>query len=453
MLKTKNNPWNNGKLHITENNRYLAHGDTPFFWLGDTAWLLFEKLNQEQSYRYLKNRAHMGFTVIQATLVHNLVNKADGTNNTPTNPNNTCLALEEGDFARPNLNGDYWNHIDGVVTMAENLGLMMALLPAWGDLVRSGHLNEQNAAQYGKFLAKRFGTRPNVIWLIGGDIRGSEGLAVFHTLASTIKKYAPDQLMGYHPFGRTSSSQWFKDAQWLDFNMFQSGHRRYDQASLGSWDDNAEKEGWFGEDNWKYVQQDYESDLNRPTLDGEPSYEQIPHGLHDPRQPYWQDYDVRRFAWWSVLQGACGHTYGHNAIMQFHQQGETEGSFGVISYWDDAIHAPGAAQMTYLSKLMCSLDFTKGKQAQHLLMTHLEKHARIAAFSGTDFALFYSYTGYRFGIHLPLLHWDKADAWWFDPALGVESYIGILDCCHPEFFLPPKKPSGQNDWVLLLRLH
>jgi hypothetical protein len=50
-------------------------------------------------------------------------------------------------------------------------------------------------------------------------------------------------------------------------------------------------------------------------LDGEPSYEGIPQGLHDPTQPLWTDADARRYAYWSVFAGACGHTYGDNAVL------------------------------------------------------------------------------------------------------------------------------------------
>ncbi len=60
--------------------------------------------------------------------------------------------------------------------------------------------------------------------------------------------------------------------------MFQSGHKDYSQDSLG-----------FGEDNWRYVKIDYEKTPHKPTLDGEPSYENIPHGLHNPNIPYWID--------------------------------------------------------------------------------------------------------------------------------------------------------------------
>lgn len=54
----------------------------------------------------------------------------------------------------------------------------------------------------------------------------------------------------------------------------------------------------YGEDNRKYVVRDHSYDIMKPTVDGEPSYEQIPQGHHDPKEPYWQAQDVRRYAYW-----------------------------------------------------------------------------------------------------------------------------------------------------------
>ncbi|MBR6401443.1 MAG: DUF4038 domain-containing protein [Firmicutes bacterium] len=34
---------------IETNGRYLMHGDKPFFWLGDTAWLLFQKTDEDEA--------------------------------------------------------------------------------------------------------------------------------------------------------------------------------------------------------------------------------------------------------------------------------------------------------------------------------------------------------------------------------------------------------------------
>jgi hypothetical protein len=95
--------------------------------------------------------------------------------------------------------------------------------------------------------------------------------------------------------------------------MFQSGHRRYDQddSELG-----------YGQDNWKYVRDDYSLVPVKPTIDGEPSYEGIPQGLHDPAEPYWNENDVRRYAYWSVFAGGFGFTYGNNAVMQMNKPGD-----------------------------------------------------------------------------------------------------------------------------------
>ncbi|MBN2764080.1 MAG: DUF4038 domain-containing protein [Bacteroidales bacterium] len=68
------NPWkgpsvdlSHGKLVISENNRFLVfENGTPFFYLGDTGWELFHRLNKEETERYLENRRAKAFTVIQA---------------------------------------------------------------------------------------------------------------------------------------------------------------------------------------------------------------------------------------------------------------------------------------------------------------------------------------------------------------------------------------------------
>lgn len=43
-------PWSNGELLVSEEGRYLKHRNgTPFFWLGDTGWLLPERLNRDEN--------------------------------------------------------------------------------------------------------------------------------------------------------------------------------------------------------------------------------------------------------------------------------------------------------------------------------------------------------------------------------------------------------------------
>ena len=47
----------------------MGQDGKPFFWLGDTAWNLFQIPNREDAELYLATRAKQGFTVIQAGIV------------------------------------------------------------------------------------------------------------------------------------------------------------------------------------------------------------------------------------------------------------------------------------------------------------------------------------------------------------------------------------------------
>ncbi|MBR1442821.1 MAG: DUF4038 domain-containing protein, partial [Firmicutes bacterium] len=325
-------PWENGLLNIK--GRYFFNGNTPFFWLGDTAWLIFANTNLMDAKKYLLDRSEKGFTVIQACLMY----AAEGMED-----------LNKMPVCRYDIKSkEYWAYCDEIIEYAEELGLYMALLPSWGSIVKNNILSEENADEYALYLIDRYRERKNIIWILGGDIKAAGYENIYNILGDTFKKNDSSRLIGFHPFGRCSSTQWFKDAKWLDFNMFQSGHRRYDQAKLNAWDDTAE---FFGEDNWRYVLKDHKLSP-KPTLDGEPSYEQILQGLHDPTQPYWQACDVRRYAYWSVFAGAAGHTYGDNSVMQFYT-GKTNGvTYGAKDDWHDALSHEGSFQMGYLKNLM-----------------------------------------------------------------------------------------------------
>lgn len=60
-------PWDNGKLKVSENGRYLQHENgTPFFWLGRYFLLLFQRLNRRTGENLSRNRkakASMSYNV------------------------------------------------------------------------------------------------------------------------------------------------------------------------------------------------------------------------------------------------------------------------------------------------------------------------------------------------------------------------------------------------------
>jgi hypothetical protein len=317
----------------------------------------------------------------------------------------------------------------------------MALVPVWGSNVKGGRVSFEQADAYSTWLAKRYAAKSNIIWLNGGDVRGSDSTAIWNKMGENIRNNAPDHLITFHPFGRTKSSMWFHDASWLDFNMFQSGHRRYDQDDT---------ELAYGQDNWKYVRDDYQLVPIKPTIDGEPSYEGIPQGLHDPAEPYWNDNDLRRYAYWSVFAGAFGFTYGHSAVMQMHKPGNN-GGYGVREYWDEAIQAPGAGQMNYLKDLMLSHSFFDRIPDQSLIAGEPgEKYDRLLATRGSDYAMVYTYTGRDMNIVMGKITGSKVSASWFNPRNGKLSSLGEYENSGVASFDPPGEEADGNDWVLVL---
>ncbi|MPZ19087.1 MAG: DUF4038 domain-containing protein [Luteitalea sp.] len=432
------------QLTVSGNRRFLQTRDgQPFFWLGDTAWLLFERLDREEVERYLENRRRKGFNVVQVMVIRSAESKnAYGS-----------LALTEGDPARPRVTPgsdpdneheyDYWDHVDWIVSQAAARGIYVGMVAAWGSVVDEGILNAGNVRAYARFLAERYRDQPNIVWLTGGDTHGNENTEVWRALGETLNALDPNHLITFHPFGRTQSSTWFHDEPWLDFNMFQSGHRRYGQDS--------ELPDPKGEDNWRYVEDDLAKHPPKPTLDGEPSYEEIPQGLHDPAEPYWTADDVRRYAYWSVFAGSFGHTYGHNAVMQMHAPDSGEGAYGVRSYWYDAIDAPGAGQLQHLNALMLSRPFFERVPDQGLIDgENGERYERVIATRGSSYALIYTYTGRPFTVRMGRIGGERVRAWWFDPRTGNSKEAGALHNEGVHRFDPPGAPRQGNDWVLVL---
>ncbi|HEX6987137.1 MAG TPA: DUF4038 domain-containing protein, partial [Planctomycetaceae bacterium] len=248
------------RLKVSENKRFLVtEAGEPFFYLGDTAWELFHRLNREEADRYLRDRAEKGFTVIQAVALAEL----DG--HTDPNPYGH-LPLVDLDPARPAVkdgpNDDYWDHVDYVVEKANSLGLTVGFLPTWGrywhDEVRDGKplFTPENAEAYGRWLGERY-KDAGLIWILGGDrtIENDAQKEVVRAMARGLR--AGDggtHLITFHPRGGSGSAEVFHDDDWLDFNMRQNGHvvefdGRYDVTA-----------------------KDYARTPVKPVIDGEPIY-------------------------------------------------------------------------------------------------------------------------------------------------------------------------------------
>lgn len=414
-------PWKNGKLQVSANGRYLQHSNgKPFFWLGETAWLMPERLNRDEVAFYLQQAAQNGYNMVQVQVM----------NGTPSFNVYGEKSLVDGfnfePFKQMTDRYTYWDHMDYIISTAERFGIYVGMVTIWGGNVKAGNMNVAQAESYGRFLAERYKDRPNIIWMMGGDIQGDIHTEVWDALARTIKSIDKQHLMSYHPRGRYTSARWFNNREWLDFNMFQSGHRRYGQR-MGNKDypipDNTE------EDSWMYVDSSFHYKPIKPTLDDEPSYEDIPQGLHEPNGAYWRACDVRRYAYWSVFAGSCGHTYGHCSIMQFYKPGYSPAysALDSIKPWYEALQSPGFRQMKHLKTLMLAFPYFERIGDQDVLMDNGTKYDRVCATRGNDYILLYNYTGRGVRVNLTTITGKKKKVLVYDPMDGKAQMVAGMN--------------------------
>ena len=420
------------QFSISANKRYLLKNGQPFFWLGDTAWELFHRLNREEAGRYLKRRSEQGFTVIQAVVLAEL----DGLH-TPNAYGETPLIND--DPTRPNEN--YFAHVDYIVNKADSLGLAIGLLPTWGDKIFKERwgvgpeiFNEANAAQYAAWLANRYKDKTNIIWILGGDRnpRNEKDVAIWNAMGNAIQKATGNKaVISFHPQpSEKGSAQWFHSQPWLRFNMFQTGHCRdaavYDRISAV-----------------------YNLPPAKPVMDAEPIYEDHPVCFNAKDLGTSNAYDVRRAAYLDLFAGAHGHTYGCHDVWQMYSP-KREGINGPHLFWEEALELPGAGQMQHVRKLMLSHPLPDRVPDQSLIEENsLVPAERIQATRGTDYAFVYTAAGKPFTMVMGKISGDSLQAYWYDPRSGQTKNVGLVANKGRRKFGPPSTGYGQ-DWVLVL---
>ncbi len=446
-------------IRVAANHRTLETTEgTPFFWLGDTAWELFHRLNREEAIEYLDTRKAQGFNVIQAVALAEFdgLRTPNAYNDLPlVELNPTHLDVTPGNNPKDGAEYDYWDHVDFIIKAAADRGLYIGMLPTWGDKV--AHLwgdgpivfDEKNARIYGKIMAERYVKMPHVLWILGGDrpavYKGrNDGLdyddrPIWRAMAEGIQSVygEKDVFITYHPWGgENSTTQYIHDEPWLDMNSFQSGH--------GSREARA----------WDWVERDLKMTPPKPTLDMEPCYEDHAvnpwDGKWTRQRGYFTGYDVRARIWRSVLAGGCGVTYGNHFIWQFCDPAKNPpiNNGDTIIHWRQAMQAEAAGQLKHLVKLMEYAPFAKCKADNSLILsnnpTEWDKHIRAMRAEDGSFAMVYLPENQSITIDLGKIASGKKRVQWYDPRTGNMS---VAKPKQGNNFTPPKKG---RDWVLVI---
>lgn len=449
------------QLKVGPTNRYLQKADgSSFLWLGDTAWELFHKLNRKEATEYLQNRAEKGFTIIQAVVLA----ENDGLR-TP-NPYGD-VPFADLDPTKPNE--AYFKHVDFIVNKAEELGLYIGMLPTWGDKVFSENagagpvvFNQENAGIFGQYLGERYKNKP-IVWVLGGDrnIANMEVFNIWRSMAEGIQTGDEGRnLITYHPRGTATSAFWFHNEPWLDFNMYQSGHERFNRV-------------------YTYAEDMYMLHPVKPFIDGEPAYEDIavrfwefmdfskysrervPDGVLDEqgliadkshfKKGFITDFDVRVHAYWNFLAGACGYTYGNNAIWQMYKPGG-EIAIPALTGWREAMDRPGAQDMSHVRALFESRPFNLLIPDQSLVFgvnREDNQHIRAGGSKDNSYAFIYLAMGQDVQVVMDKFEGEEVIAWWFNPRNGKAEKIDEFKGSGIQTFSPPTN-GKTNDWLLVI---
>jgi predicted esterase len=414
-----------GQLKVSADGHFVQKTDgSQFFWLADTAWALFNGTSRADVDYYLQARADQEFTVTQAVLYNpdafhaNAFGQPVFLNNNPATPNPT-----------------YFDHVDYVLDKAQTSGMYVAVLPSWGDGVAAGDgrtiINTSNAYAYGQWLGQRYANQANIIWVLGGDwpATTADVQATWKAMADGLR--AGDHgthLITYHPAGGQSSTDFFSQSGWLDFNTIQSGHNR----------DSA---------NYDTISADYGLTPAKPTIDSEPNYEEIPNGLSQTGVPL-DDYDVRKKTYWALFAGAFGAAYGNFGVYGF----TNDTDYG-RKPWKEALNDAGANQMKFAKRLLLSRPYIGRVPDQALVQGGtLAGTDHIQATRGGDgsYAFVYSASGKSFTVDLSRLSGTTITASWYNPRTGQATQMGEYSkSLGTKAFTPPTTGTGQ-DWVLVL---
>jgi hypothetical protein len=336
---------------------------SPFFYLADTVWMLFNKLTESDARRLFEDRAKKGFTVIQSVVFRDLFapNTANAYGVTP-------FASKEDMYA-VRMNPSWMDHVAALVSIAAEYDLFMGILPTWGDKWNEHSnsagpviMNQESARDYGKYLSDRLAEFDNVIWILGGDspIQTQVYANTVTAMAEGIRAgESGDRLMSFHPSG-SDSSDIFHTAPWLDFNAIQTSHSKPNIPG------------------YTYIERLYSKRLAKPCLDMEPNYEGSPMfimgGLKE-KPPYtavFSAYDVRKSFYRSILAGAAGMTYGCEPIRQLHRHNDRIHIFDYYDMptWEEALSAPGSSQLGMFAELLRERDYFSRVPAQELFVPH-----------------------------------------------------------------------------------
>ena len=436
-----NNPlYRHGPLRVHADRHHLEHVDgTPFFWLGDTWWMLLCKRWKwpEDLRTMVADRRQKGFSVIQvvAGLYPDMPPFDERGANEAGFPWTT-------DYGR--INPDYFDMADLRIGYLVQSGLTPCIVGFWGYFL--AFAGAEVLKKHWRYLIARWGAYP-VVWCTAG-----EGLMPFYTARNetTLSHEYQNEIRavwsdmaryirsvdGYgrpvtiHP--TSLGHDQVDDPGVLDIDMLQTGHI----------DGRASTIDWLTDS--------LEMEPKMPVLIGEVGYE----GMLESNREEFQ----RFFFWSSMLSGAMGFTYGANGIWQINRRGKPFGpsphgnDWGDLP-WDDAYLLPGSTQVAMGKNLLERYPWWEFEPHPEWVEPHHTRENRLEPYAaGIPGKVRLVYIPFPRSGDVRLRHLEtcvKHRCYFFDPKSGTEVDRGHVEAdANGDFAV--QRPSLWRDWVLVL---
>jgi hypothetical protein len=413
-------------VKVSDNHRYLTDSNAiPFPIFADTGWDLMCATSVEDGKFYIDDRANKNFNTIF-----------------------TCLArpsdkstIEMVPFYNDNLltpNDEFFNRCREYIFHAQQKGITMILIPFWASAFREKTrlMTEAQLKELGRYYGRKFKDFPNIIWAVGGDFTPENPTDIdnMNWFAQGLNEEDTVHLLTYFMGGARGSWQFYNDAEWLDFHLYQI------KAVDSHWHYNKAKEG-------------YQIQPDKPVLYGEACYEYYQTGQ---KWPYCTDLNTRRAQYWALTFGACGYTYGRRGVWGF----DAAGSYGYIldGHWKSLLDSKGADNITKVAGLYSEIDWEKLEpdfDEKFILPVSSSDAGKITTALANDGTFGIAYFPESRSATLDLTRitvGKKVKAQWFDPTSGEYAEVtgSPFKKENRSFTTPGNNSDGDPDWVLIV---
>jgi Protein of unknown function (DUF4038)/Putative collagen-binding domain of a collagenase len=439
-------------LRVSENHRYLVdRRGRPFRIHGDSAQSLIANLTYSEAEIYLADRCSKGFNSVNINLLERKFAV-----NAPKNRRGDDPFRERDNFAAPNE--AYFDFADSIIDLAASRGMLVTLAvmylgfnggdQGWWSALTNAVNTQDVCYRLGLYVGRRYKSRANILWVIGGDFTpppGSEGEKRLHKIMEGIKAAGASQLW---------AGDWNAPCLSTDVRAFASD---MDVNAVYTY-------GISGHDGLTYAEARaaYNYSPSRPAYLKETGYE----------NEVWLPGDrssVRKYEYWALLGGAtAGIFFGHRDLWDFATASWSSGLAPGHGPWQGALNSPGNLDMMHLGKLLDSVAWYKlvpsgGAGTKKLITAGGGTYGGedyVTAAAAADGKLFLAYlppgaSTVELVINMGSLA-GPVRARWFDPTSG--NYIDIAGGAFRNsgsrtFKIPGTNAAGARDWVLLLEVN